>query len=138
MALDHRNNRKLLWGIAAGLLAVLLAFFAISQWMNKRQSTTTQYTQRSAAPAKPQSNATSLASSTPQHSTNNLLDYNILDQPISIHASLAEDEIAQLDDIYAQLGKQEQLLKQQDINADALIELKQQQIKLLEAQLANQ
>ena len=44
--------------------------------------------------------------------------------------------MAKLDDIQNQLNDQRALLKQQHNDADELIKLKEEQIKILEAQLA--
>ena len=44
--------------------------------------------------------------------------------------------MAKLDDIQSQLNEQEAMLKAQHADADELITLKEEQIKLLEAQLA--
>ena len=46
-----------------------------------------------------------------------------------------KEEAAKLDDIQSQLKEQEDLLKAQHSDADQLIQLKEEQIKLLEAQL---
>ncbi len=52
------------------------------------------------------------------------------------NAALAKEEVAKLDDIQNQLNDQRALLKQQHNDADELIKLKEEQIKILEAQLA--
>lgn len=60
----------------------------------------------------------------------------LIQQPIATDAALIKDELAQLADISAQLEQQKQLLQQQHHDADLLIQLKQQQLADLEAQLA--
>ena len=67
-----------------------------------------------------------------------LVEENITELPVPENASLAKEEIAKLDDIQSQLNDQETTLKQQHNDADELIKLKEEQIKLLEAQLAQQ
>ena len=52
------------------------------------------------------------------------------------NAALAKEEIAKLEDIQSQLTEQEKTLKAQHTDADQLIKLKEEQIKLLEAQLS--
>ena len=52
------------------------------------------------------------------------------------NASLAKEEVAKLDDIQVQLNEQKATLDAQHSDADQLIQLKEEQIKLLEAQLA--
>ena len=49
-----------------------------------------------------------------------------------------KEEIAKLDDIHIQLKDQQQELKQQHTDVDTLLQLKEEQVKLLETQLAAQ
>lgn len=65
-----------------------------------------------------------------------LVDEKIIEQTIPQNESLAKDELAKLKDIQTQLDQQTMSLNAQHQDADQLIKLKQEQIKLLEAQLA--
>ncbi|WOE31183.1 MULTISPECIES: hypothetical protein [unclassified Acinetobacter] len=65
-----------------------------------------------------------------------LIPEQILKQPLPQTTLLAQDEISRLDDIQQQLLEQQNTLKQQIQEADQLIQLKQEQISILEQQLA--
>lgn len=67
-----------------------------------------------------------------------MVDEALLQDAVPENPSLAKEELAKLDDIQAQLNDQKQALNQQHADADALIKLKEEQIKLLEAQLAQE
>lgn len=67
-----------------------------------------------------------------------LVDDQLLNEPVHPAPALAKEEIAKLDDIQDQLKQQQALLQEQHASADKLIQLKEEQIKLLEAQLAQQ
>ena len=64
-----------------------------------------------------------------------LVDDSLVEQPIAEDQALQKDEIAQLEEIQKQLGEQKDLLEQQHQDADKLLELKEQQLAALEAQL---
>ena len=70
--------------------------------------------------------------------TKNLVDDSILKQPVPENPSLAKEEVSKLEDIQKQLKHQEATLKAQHSDSDKLIRLKQEEIKLLEQQLAEQ
>lgn len=59
---------------------------------------------------------------------------------LSQHKSiaLAKEEVSKLEDIHRQLKDQEATLKAQHADADQLTKLKEEQVKLLEAQLKQQ
>ena len=65
-----------------------------------------------------------------------LVTEDLLKAPVPENPALAKEEVAKLDDIQNQLNDQRALLKQQHNDADELIKLKEEQIKILEAQLA--
>lgn len=65
-------------------------------------------------------------------------DDQLLNEPVHPAPALAKEEIAKLDDIQNQLKQQQALLQEQHASADKLIQLKEEQLKLLEAQLAQQ
>lgn len=133
---DRNHNPKLLIGIAGGLIAVIAIFLAY-QWFiasNIENSPTyeTELTTPAQVKAKP-AEAVPLAEAEP---TQKLIEEDILQAPAPENASLAKEEIAKLDDIQLQLAEQENTLKAQHADADQLLKLKEEQIKLLEAQLA--
>ena len=143
MTLDQRQNSKLLMGIIAGLTAVVAIFLAY-QWMTSAQpkhEIEQPPVARAAQPAEKQAapvaeHAASTASAIGAEPPAQLVDEAILKQDIPQNTSLAKEEIAKLDDIQVQLNEQEQMLKAQHKDADDLIALKEEQIKLLETQLA--
>lgn len=133
---DRNHNPKLLIGIAGGLIAVIAIFLAY-QWFiasNVENSPTyeTELTTPAQVKAKP-AEAVPLAEAEP---TQKLIEEDILQAPVPENASIAKEEIAKLDDIQLQLAEQENTLKAQHADADQLLQLKEEQIKLLEAQLA--
>jgi uncharacterized protein YcbK (DUF882 family) len=143
MTADHRQNPKLLWGIVAGLVLAIAVFFAISQWLliqndssnvsdELDQPVPTQQTSQATAAS------TSAASEAIPAATSVLVQEDILTQPITENASLAQEELAKLNDLQAQLTDQEKTLQSQHADADQLLALKEEQIKLLEKQLAAQ
>lgn len=133
---DRNHNPKLLIGIAGGLIAVIAIFLAY-QWFiasNVENSPTyeTELTTPAQVKAKP-AEAVPLAEAEP---TQKLIEEDILQAAAPENASIAKEEIAKLDDIQLQLAEQENTLKAQHADADQLLKLKEEQIKLLEAQLA--
>ena len=62
----------------------------------------------------------------------------MLQEDIPTEPSLAKEEIAKQEDLQQQLQTQEKMLQQQNLTADELIRLKEQQIELLEEQLRQQ
>ena len=77
--------------------------------------------------------------STPAIESNQaLVNESILKDEVPQNESLAKEEVARLDDIQKQLDEQAKILKSQHADADQLIKLKEEQIKLLEQQLSAQ
>lgn len=145
MTLNQSENSKLIWMIAGGLTALillLLTYLWIGSNTEENASATptatvpTQKKEKVAPVTAPpqtveQSTASELVAST-------LIDEKILKDEIPKIASLAKEEVAKLDDIQKQLNEQEKNLASQHSDADQLIKLKEEQIKLLEQQLAAQ
>ena len=67
-----------------------------------------------------------------------MVNESILKDSVPENSSLAKEEVAKLDDIQKQLDEQQQNLKSQHADADQLLKLKEEQVKLLEQQLAAQ
>lgn len=138
MTPDQRQNPKLLWGISTGLVLIVAVGLAVSQWLTGNSeppapaAELNQVTQ--AAPVAAVSEQTAASEPT----ANVLVQDSILQEPVTENPILAEEEVAKLNDIQAQLSEQEQTLQAQHADADELIKLKEEQIKLLEAQLAAQ
>ena len=139
MQLDTRNNSKLLWFIAGGLI-IIVALASALFWLKADQDQTKTVTSaetkapaKAAAPPLAQPVEQTAASET---TTQTLVDSSILQEPVSENESLAKEEIAKLDDIQTQLKDQQQSLESQHADADQLIKLKEEQLKLLEQQLA--
>lgn len=140
MTLDHRQNPKLLWGIVSGLIVVIIAVLIITQFFLTQNKTLPAH-QNDLMHA-PVTQAAPKAEPEPEEivptSENVLVDASIIREEVTENATLAKEEIAKLEDIQQQLNEQEKSLKQQHSDADELIKLKEEQIKLLEAQLAQQ
>ena len=140
MSSVQHNNPKLLWGITAGLVAII-AIFALYQWLFTAQEPTTPVLHQAELiqpTVKALPEAEKAASTAMADNTIKLVEEEILKAPVPENASLAKEEVAKLDDIQSQLKEQEKSLQAQHKDADELVKLKEEQIKLLEAQLAAQ
>ncbi|MFO1354453.1 MAG: hypothetical protein U1E88_09155 [Acinetobacter sp.] len=146
MSTYQTQNSKLLWMIIGGISVVVVLFLAI-QWFlsQKEQQSTSTPTQpgtaKPVATVKQQAAVTSesTAASSEVTETIQLVEESIIKDPLQQMTSLAKEEIAKLDDIFhQQLKDQQQELKQQHDDVDALLKLKEEQVKLLEAQIAAQ
>lgn len=145
MSTYQTENSKLLWMIIAGMSVVVVLFLAV-QWFlaQKDQQTSTTVTQPVATKnvAAPSEQTTTAAEeTTATHDVVEpiqLVEASIIKEPIPANDTLAKEEIAKLDDIHQQLQDQQHDLKQQNSDVDTLLKLKEDQIKLLEAQIAAQ
>ena len=139
MALDQINNSKLIWLIGGGLI-IIVALGAAYFWLS---SNSEPEVQQVAIPApKPKVEAPPVVEPVMEQPASEAVDENalvkedILKEQVPENASLAKEEIARLDDIQKQLNEQENSLKGQHVDADKLIQLKEEQIKLIEQQIA--
>ena len=145
MHIEQRNNSKLMWIIAGGLGAVIV-LIAIFFWLNNTSESTQideQLNQTTPAAKKVEATAPPVATPVEQNAASEaanveLVKESILKDKIPENASLAKEEVAKLEDIQKQLDDQQQNLKSQHADADQLIKLKEEQIKLLQQQLAAQ
>ncbi|WP_151715612.1 hypothetical protein [Acinetobacter sp. TUM15071] len=145
MSTYQTENSKLLWMIIAGMSVVVVLFLAV-QWFlaQKDQQTSTTVTQpvateNVAAPSEQTTTAAEETTATPDVAEPiQLVEASIIKEPIPANDTLAKEEIAKLDDIHQQLQDQQHDLKQQNSDVDTLLKLKEDQIKLLEAQIAAQ
>ena len=135
MTEDQRHNPKLLWAIAGGLIVVIIAVF-IFQWMGESDNTAPIETAPTTAPATKFAPAEATPLQDDEAAPKQLVTEDLLKAPVPENPALAKEEVAKLDDIQNQLYDQHTLLKQQHSDADELIKLKEEQIKILEAQLA--
>jgi hypothetical protein len=122
-----------------GLVAIIALFLAYQWFFATSNETLPEHEGASlTAPAKPAAKAEKPAEPLAQaeQKTIQLVDEKILKEAVPENEALAKEEVAKLDDIQSQLNKQESMLKAQHADADELIALKEEQIKLLEAQLA--
>ncbi len=112
MSSVQHNNPKLLWGITAGLVAII-AIFALYQWLFTAQEPTTPVHQaeliQPTVKALPE--AEKAASTAMADNTIKLVEEEILKAPVPENASLAKEEVAKLDDIQSQLKEQEKACK---------------------------
>ncbi len=146
MALDHSNNSKLMWVIVAGLV-IIVTLAVVFLWMNSKDhaiETTSMVTSETASEAE----VTTLPSATLESASEAavvldnmtnaqaLVFDSILKDEIPQNATFAKEEIAKLDDFQQQLQTQRETLEAQQSDADQIIALKEEQIKLLEEQLS--
>lgn len=148
MTLEHRNNSRLIWIIAAACV-VIIAFVLLYFWMTS-QSHLTESSPIVSAPTQTQPNEhtvmTPAQQNTPisepaaivESTQASIVDNQILTDQIPQDTSLAKDELAKLTEIQNQLNQQKNNLAAQHIDADRLIKLKEEQINLLEQQLSTQ
>lgn len=141
MSVGQINNSKLMWKISGGLSALLIITGA---WMYLQTSNNqvdsnqiAHHTQTKALNVEPAVVVKALAETTIKDE-NALVKASILEQDVPQNASLAKEEIAKLEDIQDQLRTQLNMLAEQEKNADKIIQLKEEQLKLLEAQLSVQ
>lgn len=139
MSSVQHNNPKLLWGITAGLVAII-AIFMLYQWIfsSQEQALPADQTEMVQPTVKAIPEAQQAASTAMADNTIKLVEEGVLKAPVPENASLAKEEVAKLQDIQMQLKEQEVALKAQHQDADELLKLKEEQVKLLEAQLAAQ
>lgn len=135
----QKNNSNLLWFIA-GVITAIIVMIALYFWLLQDQSpAVSQPVEVKQSTSKP-INAVPSDQSEPQQAKQGppLVDDQLLNEPVHPAPALAKEEIAKLDDIQDQLQQQQALLQEQHASADKLIQLKEEQLKLLEAQLAQQ
>ncbi|MDQ9949581.1 MULTISPECIES: hypothetical protein [unclassified Acinetobacter] len=141
MPLQRKQNSKLLWILIGGLSILVVLFFA-AQWFFKKTESSAPLVDpqpvSTSAPAKPVDPLPSSEPLAENASSQQLVSENVLKEPIPAQESLAKEEVSKLEDIHRQLKDQEATLKAQHADADQLTKLKEEQIKLLEAQLKQQ
>ncbi|MEQ1069272.1 hypothetical protein [Acinetobacter lwoffii] len=141
MSVEQRNNPKLLMGIM-GALVTVVALVLLYQWLNASSGEAERMYQEdiaavpAAKPAAKTEEDTAATKAAETIEAKALVSEQLLDSPVPENASLAKEEVAKLDDIQVQLNEQKATLDAQHSDADQLIQLKEEQIKLLEAQLA--
>ncbi len=141
MPLQRKQNSKLLWILIGGLSILVVLFFAAQWFFKKTESSAPMVDPQPASTPLPQKTTQPSASSEPvaqTHTANSqqLVNEDVLKQPVQ--ESLAKEEVSKLNDIHQQLQDQEATLKAQHADADQLIKLKEEQVKLLEAQVKQQ
>lgn len=135
----QKNNSNLLWFIA-GVITAIIVMIALYFWLLQDQSPAVSQ------PVEVKQSTSKLMNAVPSDQSETqqakqgppLVDDQLLNEPVHPAPALAKEEIAKLDDIQDQLKQQQALLQEQHASADKLIQLKEEQIKLLEAQLAQQ
>jgi len=141
MSVEQRNNPKLLMGIM-GALVTVVALVLLYQWLNASSGEAERMYQEdiaavpAAKPAAKTEEDTAATKAAETIEAKALVSEQLLDSPVPENASLAKEEVAKLDDIQVQLNEQKATLDAQHSDADQLIQLKEEQIKLLEAQFA--
>ena len=145
MSTYQTQNSKLLWMIIGGISVVVVLFLAI-QWFLSQKDQQATSTPTQPGTAKPVATVKQQAAVTPESTAASsevtepiqLVEESIIKDPLPANDSLAKEEIAKLDDIHQQLKDQKHELKQQHDDVDILLKLKEEQVKLLEAQIAAQ
>ena len=134
MTRDYRENSKLIWIIAGGLIAIILLVI-IYLWINNSTAPKVQPALKQNITTPPLAHPVEETAASISNA-GTLVDEKILKDQVPKNASSAKEEIAKLEDIQQQLDEQQQMLNTQHADADQLIKLKEEQIKLLEQQLA--
>lgn len=141
MPLQRKQNSKLLWILIGGLSILVVLFFA-AQWFFKKTESSAPLVDpqpvSTSAPAKPADPSPSSEPLAENASSQQLVSEKVLKEPVPAQESLAKEEVSKLEDIHRQLKDQEANLKAQHADADQLTKLKEEQVKLLEAQLKQQ
>lgn len=143
MQIDQRNNPKLMWMIAGGIIAII-ALISVLLWLNQSSEQkpvvpiNASATVATNAPTQPPV-AQPIEQTTQTAPANTaLVNESILKDKVPENSSLAKEEVAKLEDIQKQLDEQKSNLDSQHTDADKLIQLKEEQLKILEQQLAAQ
>lgn len=144
MTQSKPNQSYLIWWILGVLSIFTLGITAYFYWTEPaqqneqaQQSHAQKTTQKNLTHEQATIGASNVTTQGMDASSNTaLVDEKIVEQAIPQNESLAKDELAKLKDIQTQLDQQTMSLNAQHQDADQLIKLKQEQIKLLEAQLA--
>lgn len=140
MSVEQRNNPKLLIGIIGALSAVAI-LVVVYQWLNHVPAATTEQEQtgitRPAAPPVAEPIQESAGRQNESAAPQVLVTEDMMNTAVPTTPALAKEEVAKLEDLQAQLNDQKATLEAQHDDADQLIQLKEEQIKLLEAQLAH-
>lgn len=140
MSVEQRNNPKLLIRIIGALSAVAI-LVVVYQWLNYVPAATTEQEQtvitRPAAPPVAEPLQESAGSQNESAAPQVLVTEDMMNTAVPTTPALAKEEVAKLEDLQAQLNDQKAVLEAQHDDADQLIQLKEEQIKLLEAQLAH-
>lgn len=144
MTQSKPNQSYLIWWILGVLSIFTLGITAYFYWTEPaqqneqaQQSRAQKTTQKNLTHEQATIGASNVTTQGMDASSNTaLVDEKIIEQAIPQNESLVKDELAKLKDIQTQLDQQTMSLNAQHQDADQLIKLKQEQIKLLEAQLA--
>lgn len=142
MALGQINSSKMMWVIVGSLVAIV-SFALLFMWMNAQPEPAPVEPTKTVAAVKPKEAAPVAVAEPAKTEMNDILidqkalvKDTILQDEVPQNSTLAKEEIAKLDDIQKQLNAQQDILEAQQVDADQLIQLKEEQIKLLEEQLS--
>ncbi|APX63821.1 hypothetical protein [Acinetobacter schindleri] len=140
MSVEQRHSSKLLVGIIGALVTVVILVFAYqwfsassSQEIPEQETVTVTPAQE---PIMTEATAQVAPIETEANLANRLVQDDLIKAPVPENPALAKEEISRLEDIQSQLDEQKAMLDAQHKDADKLIRLKEEQLKLLEAQLA--
>lgn len=141
MAVDQANSSKLLWKISGALSAMVIVAAAFMYLQNQDQQKPIEQNvpsaqMKSTPKTEVQAPVVEPTPETPIVDDKALVKESILTDAVPQNASIAKEEIAKLEDIQDQLLTQQDMLAEQSENAEQLIQLKEEQIKILEEQLS--
>ncbi|MEB3753005.1 hypothetical protein [Acinetobacter sp. MD2(2019)] len=138
---ENRKHSSLLLWIVITTLAILCAGLFAWQYLVVKEPASAPNKINSAQPNTHTASEVQTAAPTQEASvaqtSHALVNQDLTTQAIPQNPALAQEEIDKLNDIQKQLQAQESILKAQQQDADKLIQLKQEQIKLLEQQIAS-
>lgn len=135
------KNSTLMWSVV-GALVIIIALVGGYLWLSSDPDQNDHQVQQPTVAPTP----TTPNQGPDQTETNNetvsadpvLVNETLLTNQIPENPTLAQEEIARLEDIQKQLNEQNETLKGQHKDADQLIQLKEEQIKILEQQVGTQ
>ena len=140
MSVEQRDSSKFLVGIIGALVTVVILVFTYQWFSASSPQEITEQETATVTPAQETSKTDTTAKTAPTETeavtANTLVHEDLIKAPVPENPALAKEEISRLEDIQSQLDEQKAMLDAQHKDADMLIQLKEEQIKLLEAQLA--
>ena len=138
--LAQKYNPKILIGVIGAVIVIVALVMYTWLFSTENEPLPAHELDISAVQSTPSAQSTTTdqaaVTETAETTTTPLIDESVLQSPVSENASLAKEELAKLEDLQVQLQEQETTLNTQHQDADQILALKEEQIKILEAQIA--